>query len=154
MSLVPFITSLWKVSLVLPNEVMEWNKREVPINQPNVTLGQSGLKDRRMGLSTRFLWTGPCREANIFCMEPSIFWPFLLSCFCLLIFLFTWTFLSSPQTQGLLSLQPNCRPLYERHISLVQKFILSCWGQATSLTEKKWMKTSPWFLSWERAAVF
>ena len=44
MSLVPLITPPWKVSLAFPNEVMEFSKTKVPINQPNVTLGQSGLK--------------------------------------------------------------------------------------------------------------
>ena len=44
MLLVPSITSPWKVSLAFPNEVMEFHKRKVAINQLNVIWGQFGLK--------------------------------------------------------------------------------------------------------------
>ena len=44
MLLVPLIISPQKVSFAFPKEVMEFHKRKVPINQPNVIWGQSGLK--------------------------------------------------------------------------------------------------------------
>lgn len=44
MSLAHLITSPWKVPFATPNEVMQFCNRKISINQPDITLGQFGLK--------------------------------------------------------------------------------------------------------------
>lgn len=138
---VPLITSPWKASLASPIAATEFCNRAIPINQPDITLGQFGLK---VGLSWQdFSRHAPAEMPTFFFALTQVF----SNHFCLVDtaylffipepFFFLFQYQSPHPFFPLTVLLLFCK----RNLFHVQKFISCCWGRATSFIGKKWRKT-------------